>query len=336
MTVIRLRYIQRFKDRYGKTRIYLRRPGHRRIALPDERDVGFLAAYQQAIGKTEAPPPRPPRPKTLASLIHEWMKSPRFLALTPASQTTYGRILLRMQKEDYADHLVTDFTALHVRRFVARLGDRPASANHRLKMFRLLFDYAVDDGWRTDNPASAVKRLREKAEGAASWTDEQIEQFAIRWPTGSVPRLALALLLYTGQRRSDVVRMGWKHVRGDLIEVTQQKTGAVLLIPIHPLLQVEIEAANDGAETFLQRQDGEAFTPNGFYMRFKAWRAESGLPDGLSPHGLRKAAARRLAEAGCSAHEIASITGHASIAEVQRYTRAADQLKMAREAMRRI
>lgn len=336
MTVIRLRYIQRFKDRYGKTRMYLRRPGHKRVALPDETDPTFFAAYQAALATTEKPAARPPRPKTLASLIHEWMKAPRFLALTPASQTTYGRILLRMQKEDYADHLVTDFTALHVRRFVARLGDRPASANHRLKMFRLLFDYAVDDGWRTDNPASAVKRLREKAEGAASWTDEQIEQFASRWPTGSVPRLALALLLYTGQRRSDVVRMGWKHVRGDLIEVIQQKTGAVLLIPIHPLLQTELEAANDGAETFLQRQDGEAFTPNGFYMRFKSWRAESGLPDGLSPHGLRKAAARRLAEAGCSAHEIASITGHASIAEVQRYTRAADQLKMAREAMRRM
>jgi len=44
-----------------------------------------------------------------------------------------------------------------------------------------------------------------------------------------------------------------------------------------------------------------------------------------SAHGLRKAAARRLAEAGCTEHEIAAITGHASLREVQRYTKAADQ-----------
>nr|WP_061509799.1 tyrosine-type recombinase/integrase [Gluconobacter thailandicus] len=317
--------------------MYLRRPGHKRIALPDERDPAFFQKYQQALASTEQAAPKPPRPQTLASLIDIWMeKAPAFQQLSEASQVTYRRILLHMQKEDYADFLVSEFKTRNVRRFIERFADRPAAANHRLKMFRLLFEYAVNEDWRPDNPASAVKRLREKAEGAASWTDEQIEQFERRWPVGSVPRLALALLIYTGQRRSDVVRMGWKHVRGDLIEVKQQKTGAVLLIPIHPLLQVEIEAANDGAETFLQRQDGIPFTANGFYMRFKSWREEAGLPDGLSPHGLRKAAARRLAEAGCSAHEIASITGHATLAEVQRYTRAVDQEKLAREAMRRM
>lgn len=316
--------------------MYLRRPGHKRITLPDETDPAFFAAYQVALAKTESPQARPPRPRTLASLIEEWMRSHHFRQLGQSTQTNYRRILLRMQKEDFADHLVTDFEPLYVRRFVARRADTPAAANHWLKLFRLLFAYAVEEEWRSDNPATAVKRLREKADGAASWTDAQIEQFAGRWPTGSVPRLALALLIYTGQRRSDVVRMGWKHIRGDLIEVIQQKTGAVLLIPIHPLLQAEIDAANSGADTFLQRHDGKAFTPNGFYMRFKSWREDAGLPEGLSPHGLRKASARRLAEAGCSAHEIASITGHATLAEVQRYTRAADQEKMAREAMRRM
>ncbi|HEY9359509.1 MAG TPA: tyrosine-type recombinase/integrase, partial [Xanthobacteraceae bacterium] len=54
-----------------------------------------------------------------------------------------------------------------------------------------------------------------------------------------------------------------------------------------------------------------------------------------SAHGLRKAACRRLAEAGCSANEIASISGHASLREVERYTRAADQARMARQAIAR-
>jgi integrase len=57
---------------------------------------------------------------------------------------------------------------------------------------------------------------------------------------------------------------------------------------------------------------------------------------GCSAHGLRKAAARRLAEAGCSTHEIAAITGHASLKEVARYTEAADRKRLAKSAMAKI
>jgi integrase len=62
---------------------------------------------------------------------------------------------------------------------------------------------------------------------------------------------------------------------------------------------------------------------------------EAGLPH-CSSHGLRKAAARRLAEAGCTEHEIASITGHASLREITRYTKAADQVRLAVSAMDKV
>ncbi len=129
--------------------------------------------------------------------------------------------------------------------------------------------------------------------------------------------------------------MSSRHVTDGWVSVAQQKTGAALMIPIHPDLAVELALAPEG-NTFLKRQDGKAFTANGLYMRFTAWREEAGLPDGLSPHGLRKAAARRLAEAGCSTHQIAAITGHASLSEVQRYTKAVDQRRIAKEAMERM
>src|SRR5215831_19082113 len=61
-----------------------------------------------------------------------------------------------------------------------------------------------------------------------------------------------------------------------------------------------------------------------------------GLDKGLSPHGLRKASCRRMAEAGCSAHEIASESGHMSLKEVQRYCDAADQARMALRAAERV
>lgn len=337
MTILRLKYIQKFKDRHGRVRYYLRRKGMKPIALPDISDTGFLAAYQAALSIARPDPIKvmTEGPRTFATLVSLWLISPHFRHLSPTTQTSYRRILAHMQADDYAVHLVVDFEPRNIRRFVARLADRPAAANHRLKLFRMLFDYAVDEGWRPDNPARNIKRLKEKAEGAESWTDDQIDQFCARWPSGSVPRLALALLLFTGQRRSDVVRMGSLHVTDGWVSVVQQKTGAALMIPIHPDLAIEL-ALTSGGGTFLKRQDGEAFTANGFYMRFKAWREEAGLPSGLSPHGLRKAAARRLAEAGCSTHQIAAITGHASLSEVQRYTKAVDQKRIAKEAMERM
>ncbi|WP_215750693.1 MULTISPECIES: tyrosine recombinase XerC [unclassified Gluconobacter] len=332
--ILRLKYIQKVKDRYGKYRLYFRRAGHQAIRLPDQNDTKFFQAYQEALQATETIK-RPPAPKTLAYLIDLWICSARFKALGENTQVNYRRLLLAMQKASYADDYVEHFQVTHLRRFVAEFSDRPAAANHRIKLFRMLFDHAVDEGWRPDNPAVTLKRYKEKADGAESWSDEQIRQYEAYWKSGSVQRRALALLLYTGQRRSDVVRMGHAQVRGDIIEVTQQKTGTSLMIPIHPNLMTElVKGPSEG--TFLQRQNGEAFTANGFYMRFKAWRDEAGLPDGLSPHGLRKAAARRLAEAGCTTHQIASITGHASLSEVQRYTRAVDQEKLAREAIQRI
>jgi integrase len=60
------------------------------------------------------------------------------------------------------------------------------------------------------------------------------------------------------------------------------------------------------------------------------------LPERSGPHGLRKAAARRLAEAGASALQIAAITGHQTLAEVSRYTASAEQERLAEDAMAKL
>jgi len=113
----------------------------------------------------------------------------------------------------------------------------------------------------------------------------------------------------------------------------QQKTGAVLAIPIHPGLAAILDATSSEHLTFLTTRDGKPFSPAGFTNWFREMCNEAGLPRGLSAHGLRKAACRRLAEAGCSANVIAAISGHTSLREVQRYTAAADQARMARAAI---
>src|SRR2546430_7321185 len=142
----------------------------------------------------------------------------------------------------------------------------------------------------------------------------------------------MALLLYSGQRRGDVIRMGPQHVRSGVLYVKQEKTGAELAIPVHPELATVIASAPSGHLTFLTTRVGRPFEASTFSHWFRDQCDKAGLPH-CSAHGLRKAAARRLAEAGCTAHEIGAITGHASLTELVRYTRAADQRRLAEAAM---
>jgi integrase len=146
-------------------------------------------------------------------------------------------------------------------------------------------------------------------------------------------RLALALLLYTAQRRSDVVRMGRQHVGNGMISVRQQKTGATLTIPVHPDLAAIIEATPSEHLTFLTTSFGKPFTAPGFGNWFREQCDEALIPKHCAAHGLRKAACRRLAEAGCNANVIASMSGHTTLTEVARYTKAADQERMDRDGM---
>lgn len=131
--------------------------------------------------------------------------------------------------------------------------------------------------------------------------------------------------------------MGPQHIRAGKIEVRQEKTGARLLIPIHPHLRTVLENSEAGHLAFLVTQNGGPFaSTTAFYNWFKDCTRKAGVGEKLSPHGLRKAAARRLAEAGCTSHQIASITGHRTLSEVERYTRAVDQERLAEVAMIRI
>jgi integrase len=128
--------------------------------------------------------------------------------------------------------------------------------------------------------------------------------------------------------------MGFQHVSGDAIAVKQQKTGKVLTIPLHPDLKIMLAALPRTNMTFIVTERGAPFTAKGLGDFFKKQCRLAGLPH-CSAHGLRKAAATRLANAGCSVNEIAAITGHASLREIAHYTAKADQGRLARQALNR-
>src|SRR5262249_34903806 len=223
----------------------------------------------------------------------------------------------------------------HVVRMLDAKADTPAAARDFLRCLRLLTHYALGMGIRQDDPTVGVRVKMPKSDGFRTWTEDDIAAFEAAYPIGSKPRLALALLLGTAARGSDVIRLGRGHVRNGAVHLTHQKTGAALVIPVTLALA---DAINAGAPSehvvFLVNEHGRAFTAKGFGKWFTAQCQRIGLT-GLSSHGLRKAACRRLAEAGCSANEIAAISGHASLNEVARYTRAADQARMAKNAVAR-
>ena len=224
-------------------------------------------------------------------------------------------------------------TRQHINAMLAQKVTTPAAANHWLRLVKALMQLAVEEGWRKDNPTIGIKRIKNRSDGFHTWDENEIAQFEARHPVGSKARLALALLLYTAQRRSDVVRMGRQHVRNGVVHVRQQKTGAMLAIPLHPALAAIIEATPSDHLTLLTTSFGKSFTAPGFGNWFREQCNEAGFPRHCAAHGLSKAACRRLAEAGCSANVIASISGHTTLTEVARYTKAADQERMARDGM---
>jgi len=231
-------------------------------------------------------------------------------------------------------------TREHVQAIVNEKAGTPFAQRNFLNTIRAMFQWAHAEGRIPDDPTLGVKRVKAKTTGYKTWSENEIAKFEAKHAIGTKARLAFALLLYTGQRRSDVVNLGRQHIQGDVLIIDQGKTEggeeAHLEIPLHPRLRAIIDATPMiGVKTFLVTHFGKPYTAPGFGNWFRELCDKAGCP-GVSAHGLRKATARRLAEIGCTEHQIASITGHASLSEVQRYTKAADRKRMAREAMKKL
>jgi integrase len=257
-----------------------------------------------------------------------------FHNLAQASQRQYRGMMERFRRA-HGDKRIAMLGRRHVKEMLDAKAGTPVAARDLLRCLRVLIRYAADIGLRNDDPTLGIKVAMPKSGGFRTWTEDDIAAFEAHYPIGTKPRLALSLLLHTAQRRADILKMGRQHIRDGVLSVRQQKTGKELAIPVTPALLATIDATPSEHLTLLVTDRGQPFGPMAFTKWFRRCCDAAGLPKKCSAHGLRKAACRRLAEAGCSANEIASISGHTSLKEVERYTRAADQARMARQAMAR-
>ena len=334
MTRLPLRYVNAFRDRHGKLRHVFRRRGFKKVPLPglpgsDE----FMSTYQAALAGVEIKleiGARRTAPGTVNAAVVGYYTSTAFQELSAGSKKQIRSILERFRSAhgDKRLHL------LQRERIVRLLGElRPHARTNWLSALRGLLAFAITQGFIKENPAVGIKFKKRKSEGHRCWTDEEVARYEATHPIGTKARLALALPLYTALRKSDFLRVGPQHIRDGVLHVTQQKTGEALQLPIRPELQEIIAATPCDHLTFLVSATGGPYSPNGFAEQFRRWCNEAGLPKDCRAHGLRGTCATRLAHDGATPHQIMAWTGHKSLSQVQRYTRAANQLRLARNAI---
>jgi integrase len=334
MARFRLPYVDSFVDRLGIRRYYFRRRYGPRIALPGRPGTPvFMHAYNSALGEDPKSPRTEAPVGTFDALAIAYFGSTKFAKLESSTRTTYRRVIENLIATEGLGHrLVKQMRREHVEFIIARRAATPGAANDVLKKLKILIGHAVDLGWRRDNPALGVSMFKE-GEGHHTWSDDEIAQYQARWPIGSKERTAFQLLLDTAQRLSDVSRMTWRDLTDGGINVVQGKTRAKLWIPLHPDLAAALDAWPRAHVAIIVTEVGQPHTAKGFSNWMADRIATAGLPDRCVVHGLRKAAARRLAEAGCSESMIMAITGHTTSKEVARYTRDASQRRMAQDAI---
>jgi len=274
-------------------------------------------------------------PRSIGALIVAYYQSADFRGLRPVTARTYRNILERF-REAYGDHDAAGMKAVNVRAVMADKAATPDAANRLLNLISILMEQAISLGWRDDNPAFGVKRLKHYGTGFATWGEADIQTYRNFYPLGTRERLVLELAIGTAQRRGDLVRLGWRHVIKGAIAVKQNKTGAEVTVPVVPELRAALDLCPRDHLTFIAQADGRPLGAESLGTEFNGWLRKAGLLEKLSLHGLRKAAARRLAEAGCSVHEIASITGHKTLSEIGRYTKDAERKRLAESASAKV
>jgi integrase len=243
------------------------------------------------------------------------------------------RVALDKLKELCGRALIVDLKERHIRQIRQRF-PATSKADLAVMLLRMLWVFAkevlaMDLG---PNPATEIRKLHHHNWSHEPWPDRVIEKFEAHAQPKPNAQLALMLLLYTGQRASDVVRMRWSDYDGEGIAVRQLKTGTRLWIPCHAKLRAALERTEQRSEFILTTRYSKGYSAHGLCQMIRAATAQIGAAE-CSAHGLRCNAATALIEAGCEVPQVMAITGHKTFKEAQRYASHRDQKKLAKQAV---
>ena len=345
-TGLDLKYLVKDTDRHGTTRVYVRRHG-RKVRI---RELGtvedFMAAYRAALEcgdrvSRSANLPTALAPGSLRWLVQAYYGAPEYLGLHESTRAKRRAILDGICLE----HGTKPFARMETRHVRLQIRDpkaaTPEAANGRVKALRQVFKWAVDVDLAIDNPARDVPMLApNNPDGFHTWTEEEVEQYEARHPSGTKARLAIALFMFTAVRISDAVRLGPQMERDGELHFTEEKNKhrkpKHREVPILPVLRAELDANPSGHLAYLVTEWGRPYaSPKAFANRFKSWCVQAKLPH-CTAHGLRKAGATRAAENGATEHQLMAMFGWDSPKQAALYTRKANRKRLAAEAMHKL
>jgi integrase len=333
------------RSRHGTIRVYYRAKGQPKVRLRGTPWTSeFMAEYDAAKNKAAPAMNKGISPGTWRWLcVRYFVECADYKRLDARVQHVRRQILESTFDEPIApgsaklfrDFPLSRMTSDAVEVLRDRKIDTPESANARVKATRQVFKFGVKKKLLPTNPARDVEYFKSGSTGFHTWTLDEVQKFEMRHPIGTKARLALGLLLFTGQRRSDIIRFGKQHARAGKLSFTQYKgrnrRPKRLTLPILPSLQRMIDATACGDLTFLMNDWGRPFTDAGFGNWFRDRCVEAGVPG--RAHGLRKAGATIAANNGATSRQLMAIFGWETLKEAERYTRSADQLRLAESAM---
>jgi integrase len=361
MIQIPVRYVVEDVDRHGNVRLYFRRKGCRKVRMHARRGTPeFFEEYQRLLaqsnaGKLKIAPRDAPKAETFRWLCDQYMRSQAFTkGLDASTQRVRRQIIDHMCAEPISPGSELTFRDCPLSRFGAkavtvlrdRKHDAPESANARVKVIRVIYRWALDPSNEVQgvngNPARDVPFVKPKRVGGfPPWTRSDIERFEKRHAIGSKPRLALALILATGARRSDTIVLGRQHVYkgpdGLRLKWTAHKgrnrSPVVIDIPFLQALQDIVATTPTGDLAYLVTDHSRRpFTHGYFGNWFRGQCRAAGVLK--SAHGLRKVAAEWAAENGGTTQQLMAIFGWKDSKQAERYTRGADRKRMTADAPR--
>jgi integrase len=323
--------------RHGKSVWYVRVNKGARIRLKAEFGTPeFEAEYQAAVTGLPKPRKGSPNAGTLAWLLDRYRETTAWSDLSNATRRQRDNIFVHVLEKAGSEtaHKITQATITAGRE---RRAATPAQARNFLDAMRGLFKWALSAKHVKIDPTVGVANpRRKKAAGFRPWTEDDVDAYEQRWSRGTRQRVWLDVLLYTGLRRGDAVRLGRQHVRDDIASLTTEKSQLTVAVtlPILPVLAETLKAGPCGDLAFIAGANGKPLTKESFGNLFRAACKAAGVPG--SAHGVRKIAATRAANSGATVAQLEAIFGWTGGTMASLYTRSADRKRLAIEAMHKL
>lgn len=185
----------------------------------------------------------------------------------------------------------------------------PRKADYLWQTLARVFSHAKDNGRIKTNPCERGGRIYKSDRKDKIWDDSQIDAVLAVAPKQMI--LPIKLAEWTGQREGDLINLPWSAYDGKYIRLQQSKTKRRVEIPVGAPLKAILNAMNKSGPAILLNSRRKKWTEDGFRSSWDDLMERAGMAEvDLHFHDLRGTAVTRLAVAGCSIPEIASITGH--------------------------